>query len=70
MLNRPCQPIGFELSPDLGHVMAENDDVMALAGLVLDLLPQQRLGLETEAFEYGDCAGLIDGHLHHEPRKS
>ena len=33
---------------------------------VPDVVAQQRFGLEAEAFEDGDGADLVDGHLHHQ----
>ena len=44
--------------------MPEHDDIVLFAGLVLHMVAQQRLGLEAQAFEDGDGAGLIDRHLH------
>src|SRR3954466_12123976 len=50
VLDRPWQPIGFHLGPHLRHIMPEHDDVVLLAIDVTDVVPQQGLGLETEAF--------------------
>ena len=51
MLHGPRQPVGFHLGLDLRHIVAEHDDVVLLAGLVLDVVAQQRFGLESEALE-------------------
>ena len=52
------------LGPDLRHIMPEHDDIVLFAGLILHMVAQQRLGLESQAFKNRDGAGLIDRHLH------
>src|SRR5229473_3910248 len=66
MLHSAWQPVGFHLGPDLRHIMPEHDDIVLFAGLVLHMVAQQRFGLEAEAFENRDGAGLINRHLHHQ----
>ena len=65
-LNGIREAIGLHLCPDLRDIVPEHDDIVLLARLVLHMIAQERFGLEPEAFENGDGAGLIDRHLHHQ----
>ena len=60
MLDRSRQAIGLHLRPHLRHIVPEHHDIVGFAGLVLHMVAQQRLGLEAEALEDRDGAGLID----------
>src|SRR4051812_21873246 len=64
--HRLRQPIGFHLSQILRHIVPEHHDIVGFAGFILHMVSQQRFGLEAEALEDRDRAGLIDRHLHHE----
>ena len=66
MLHGRWQAIGFHLGPDLRHIVPKHDNIVIFAFLVLDVVTHQRFGLEPEAFENRDGAGLIDRHLHHQ----
>src|SRR3954468_7784783 len=59
VLDGPRQAVGFHLRPDLRHVVPEHHNVVLLAGLVPDMIPQQRLRLESKALEDRDRTGLI-----------
>ncbi len=57
MLHGLRQPVGLHLGPDLRHIVPEHDDIVLFAVDVPDMVAQQRLGLEAEAFEQRDRAG-------------
>jgi hypothetical protein len=57
-----ARPIGLHLGLDLRNVVPGHDDIVDLAIAIPDMVPQQSLGLEAEAFEERDRRLLAQAH--------
>ena len=60
----PRNPVGFQLRPNLRHIVPEHDNVVLLAVDVADVVAQQCFRLEAKTLKQRDRGLLIDGHLH------
>src|SRR5262245_51804121 len=66
VLDGAGQAVSLHLGRHLRHIVPKYDDIVLLAADVADVVAQQGLRLEAEAFEQGDGGLLVDRHLDRE----